>query len=144
MLLSRLIGKTILHMCGIASVFAIGVVQAKENGDSKSPQTYMPVIEGDFEQILQQDSKQKSQVMKRQQNLLESRYDLSDKPSQVKMSGGRKAVQEGVRIKLKEGISWSELGKLTPEEIRDRELFPMGFRPLPHAKHSTGGMVFPK
>ena len=60
------------------------------------------------------------------------------------MSGGRKAVQGGVRVKLKQGVTWSKLTELTPEEIYEADLFPAGFRPLPHVKHTTGGQVFPK
>src|SRR6202790_358257 len=33
---------------------------------------------------------------------------------------------------------------MTPEQIKDRGLFPAGFEPLPHPNHSEGGMVFPK
>ena len=33
---------------------------------------------------------------------------------------------------------------MTPEQIKSQNLFPHGFRPLPHVKHPTGGMVFPK
>jgi hypothetical protein len=32
---------------------------------------------------------------------------------------------------------------MTPDEIRDRGLYPVGFRPLPHENHPEGGMVFP-
>lgn len=134
----------ILGLCGI--LYSSPTLMAEESGKQKQPvpQTYMPVIDQDFEATREKDSQNKSAVMERQQNLLDSRYDLSDRPSEEKMSGGRKAVQEGVRVKLKEGTSWSELGKMAPQQIRERGLFPMGFRSLPHAKHSTGGMVFPK
>jgi cytochrome c peroxidase len=60
------------------------------------------------------------------------------------MSGGRQAVQEGVRIRLHGGTTWDALAQLSPDEIKRRDLFPMGFRPLPHVKHATGGMVFPQ
>ena len=33
---------------------------------------------------------------------------------------------------------------MSPEEIREKGLFPGGFRPLPHANHPEGGMVFHK
>ena len=33
---------------------------------------------------------------------------------------------------------------MTPDQIRDKNLFPQGFLPLPHANHPEGGMVFPK
>jgi cytochrome c peroxidase len=32
---------------------------------------------------------------------------------------------------------------LSPEEIRDKDIFPKGFYPLPHPNHPEGGMVFP-
>ena len=60
------------------------------------------------------------------------------------MSGGRKPVQQGVRVKLPEGVTWEKLAMMSPEEIRKKDLFPEGFLPLPHAKHETGGQVFPE
>ena len=58
------------------------------------------------------------------------------------MSRG-KAVQEGVRVKLPEEMTWEKLADMSPEDIRDKDLFPKGFYPLPHPKHVEGGMVFP-
>jgi hypothetical protein len=55
-----------------------------------------------------------------------------------------KPVQEGVRVKLTAGTTWDSLAGMTPEQIRDRNLFPPGFLPLPHPKHQEGGMVFPR
>jgi len=107
--------------------------------------TYMPVlVEKDFEEIYEEDSDAKDEFDERQQELLERRYDLSGNASDVMMSGGRKAVQKGVRVKLPEGVTWQELAEMTPEEINEEGVFPMGFRPLPHSKHETGGMVFPE
>ena len=104
----------------------------------------MPVqIDQSFESIFQDDSEQKDQFDQRQESLLEERYDLSDNPSGVMMSAGRKPVQQGVRVRLPEGVTWDELAAMSPAEVRERDLFPMGFRPLPHSKHETGGMVFP-
>jgi cytochrome c peroxidase len=71
-------------------------------------------------------------------------YDLSNRPSEVMMAGGRKPVQEGIRVKLAEGMTWEELATMSPAEIRERGLLPQGFLPLPHVKHETGGMVFPR
>jgi cytochrome c peroxidase len=59
------------------------------------------------------------------------------------MSGG-KAVQAGVRVKTPASMSWQELAEMRPEKIRRKDLFPMGFMPLPHPNHSEGGMVFPQ
>jgi hypothetical protein len=48
--------------------------------------------------------------MKRQMNLLERRYDLSDRPSkEVMMSGEKKPIQVGVRVKLPDAMTWDEL-----------------------------------
>ena len=80
----------------------------------------------------------------RQMDLLNERYDLSDHPAQgVTMSRG-KPIQEGVRVKLPQGVTWDKLAAMTPEEIREKDLFPAGFLPLPHPNHPEGGMVFPK
>jgi cytochrome c peroxidase len=55
-----------------------------------------------------------------------------------------KPVQEGARVKLIAGATWDSLAAMTPEQIRDGNLFPPGFLPLPHPKHQEGGMVFPR
>jgi cytochrome c peroxidase len=82
--------------------------------------------------------------MRQQQQVFEQRYDLSDRPIPgMMMSGGRKPIQGGVRVKLPEGVTWDSLAQMTPDEIRDRGLLPLGFMPLPHVKQATGGQVFP-
>ena len=107
--------------------------------------SFMPVvIEEPFEVIRERDEAARPKLMARQQALLDARYDLSDRPSEVMMSAGRKAVQQGVRVKLPEGMTWEKLAAMTPKEIKEQNVFPMGFRPLPHAHHATGGQVFPQ
>jgi cytochrome c peroxidase len=108
--------------------------------------TYMPVvIEEDFKTIRDRDAAAKPDVMKRQMDLLNERYDLSNRPAAgVMMSGGRRAVQEGVRVKLPQGTTWERLADTSPDEIREKNLFPRGFLPLPHVKHEVGGQIFPK
>ncbi|HHW34819.1 MAG TPA: cytochrome B6 [Paracoccus solventivorans] len=91
------------------------------------------------------DEAQKPAVMARQRELLDSRYDLADRPLPgAMMSGGTKPVQEGVRVRLPEGQDWDSLAAMTPAEIRDGDLLPQGFLPLPHVKQATGGQVFPQ
>ena len=108
-------------------------------------ETYMPVaIEKSFDEIMKQDVKERSKYMERQMDLLERRYDLSDRPADVMMSGGRKPIQKGVRVKLPKEMTWKKLAVMSPEEIRKKDLFPEGFLPLPHVKHETGGQVFPE
>lgn len=73
-----------------------------------------------------------------------ARYDLSNRASKdVTMSRG-KAIQEGVRVKLSQGMTWEKLASMTPEDIRQQNAYPAGFLPLPHANHPEGGMLFPK
>ena len=107
--------------------------------------TYRPLPTVPPSVVKRNDEAAKPAVQSRQQSLLNARYDLADRPIQgMKMSGGRKTVQGGVRVKLKSGTTWDELSQLTPEEIRNRDLLPDGFRPLPHVKQLTGGQVFPQ
>jgi cytochrome c peroxidase len=107
-------------------------------------ETYLPVVkEQDFQALMQKDVEEKQRFIDRQQELLERRYDLSDQPSDSMMSGGRRAVQQGVRVKLPQSMSWEQLATLSAQEILDQGVFPEGFLPLPHAKHETGGQVFP-
>ena len=112
---------------------------------SKKESSYSPVvIKESFEAIIARMKAAKPEVMKRHMNLLSERYDLSNRPaSGVTMSRG-KPIQEGVRVKLPKGITWQTLASMNPEEIREKNLFPGGFFPLPHPNHPEGGMVFPK
>ena len=107
--------------------------------------SYLPVvINEDFDTIMARYKASKSATMQRQLNLLRERYDLGNHPAKgVTMSRG-KTIQEGVRAKLPAGITWDKLAAMSPEEIRQKDLFPKGFLPLPHPNHSEGGMLFPK
>ncbi|WP_085025994.1 cytochrome B6 [Ensifer aridi] len=97
-----------------------------------------------FSEVKELDERAKPRVMKRQRSLLEERYDLSDHPMKgVMMSGRRKAVQAGVRVKLPKGVNWDVLNAKSPDEIREQGLLPAGFLPLSHVKQATGGQVFP-
>jgi len=124
-------------------VFAVGAVAL---ADGLPPDaTYRPLPTVPLSTVIRNDRAAKPAVQQRQRALLESRYDLSDRPiPNVKMSGGRKFVQGGVRVKLPAGKTWDQLAALTPEQIRDQNLFPQGFLRLPHVKQSAGGQVFPQ
>ena len=121
--------------------FALGISFAAE----KTMSSYSPVIlKESFDTVKERMEKAKPKVMKRQMKLLEERYDLSDRAaSGVTMPRG-KPVQEGVRAKLSKGATWEKLGAMTPEQIKEKGLFPKGFLPLPHPNHPEGGMVFPQ
>jgi len=105
---------------------------------------YMPVdVQKPFDEMMTDDLSQKPQVMQDMAEFLKQRYDLSDKPGPVQMSAGRKAVQWGVRVRTFQGADWDVLNRMTPEQIKSENVFPAGFRPLPHVKHPVGGMIFP-
>jgi cytochrome c peroxidase len=105
-----------------------------------------PVILGQetFAARVAKDKAGKAAVMARQKALLEERYDLK-RPADptVKMTRG-KPITIGPTAKLPKGMTWEELAKMAPEEIRKKGLFPKGYLPLPHPNHPVGGMVFPQ
>jgi cytochrome c peroxidase len=125
---------------------AMGSIGARaQTGPKPDPSTssYLPVIEEDFGAVMTRMSGAKAAIMKRQMDLLSARYDLSDRPAAGMAMSRGKPVQDSVRVKLQGGATWDALAKMTPEEIRDKGLYPAGFMPLPHPNHPEGGMVFP-
>ncbi len=118
---------------------------AKEKAKEEVVSSYAPVvIKEPFAALMTRMKAEKPKVMARQMELLNKRYDLSDRPAKgVTMTRG-KPVQEGVRVKLPAGMTWEKLAAMSPEEIKEKGLWPAGFLPLPHPNHKEGGMVFPK
>jgi cytochrome c peroxidase len=120
---------------------------AAVGADGKAPpSSYMGVVEEDFPAVMKRMSAEKPKIMERQMKLLEERYDLADHAAKgVTMSGQqKKAIQEGVRVKLQSPMTWDKLAKMSPEEVKKQGAWPKGFLPLPHPNHAEGGMVFPK
>jgi cytochrome c peroxidase len=107
--------------------------------------SYAPVdITEPFSAILARLSAQKPAVERDHMVVLSERYDLRNRPAGGVTMDRTKPVQEGVRVKLTAGTTWESLAGMTPDQIRDGNLFPSGFLPLPHPKHQEGGMVFPR
>jgi len=128
----------------IALVFC-GIGLTCANAQTNRQSSYSPVvITEDFHSIQARMKAAKAEIMKRQMDLLAERYDLSNRSAKgITMSRG-KSIQEGLRVKLPAGMTLQKLAEMTPEEIREKGVFPKGFFPLPHPNHSEGGMVFPK
>ena len=121
----------------------VGVVRAQDP-PPKGATSYMPVdLKEPFASVMERMSAAKAGVMKRQMDLLAQRYDLSNRPAKDTMTRG-KALQEGVRVRLAGGMTWEKLGAMDPAAIRATGAFPAGFKPLPHANHPEGGMLFPQ
>ena len=113
--------------------------------DKARPSSYAPVdIHEAFATTMNRMAGAKADIMARQMALLAERYDLSDRPAPGVTMSRNKPVQQGVRVKLAAGVTWDQLAKLTPDQIKDRDIFPAGFLPLPHPNHPEGGMLFPK
>jgi cytochrome c peroxidase len=130
----------------VALFLGLVVSSAARGQRADTPKTsYLPVVVRETPAVVQQRMEAaKPEIMKRQLELLRNRYDLSDRPAAgVTMSRG-KPVQEGVRAKLPAGMTWERLGAMTPEEIKEKDLFPPGFMPLSHPNHPEGGMLFPR
>jgi len=120
----------------------VGVLLAQ---DKAAPSSYAPVdIHETFTSIMTRMSAAEDEINKRQTTLLEERYDLSDRAAPGSTMSRNKPIQQGVRVKLAQGVTWDELAKLTPDQIKARDIFPAGFLPLPHPNHGEGGMLFPK
>ena len=94
-----------------------------------------------FDETMQADVQAKPGVMAAQQQLLERRYDLTPRfvPA-YRMSRG-KPIVVGPTVRLGSGHSWESLAQMTPEAIRQANLFP--YPALPHPKHATGGGLSP-
>jgi cytochrome c peroxidase len=133
--------KSMWLLLAIVSLsLAFHVAHAQDQGKT----SYMKVdITEPFASILARMQAAKPDIERRHSDLLNERYDLSDRPARGVMMERNKPLQEGVRVKLPEGMTWEKLASLSPEEIRDKNLFPKGFYPLPHPNHPEGGMVFP-
>ncbi|MBI5571713.1 MAG: cytochrome B6 [Desulfomonile tiedjei] len=114
-----------------------------ETASQKS--SYSPVVITEpFDSIMKRMTAAKPEIMKRHMDLLNSRYDLGDHPARDATMSRGKPVQEGVRIKLPAEMTWEKLAEMTPEEIKEKDVFPAGLFPLPHPNHPEGGMLFPK
>ena len=130
----------------LALPLVLAAIAAGAPGDKPPPSSYSPVVAKEpFETTLSRMKKEKDAVMKRHADLLAERYDLANRPARggPAMTRG-KPLQEGLRARLPKGATWEQLFQASPADIREKDLFPAGFLPLPHPNHPEGGMIFPK
>jgi cytochrome c peroxidase len=138
------VATTAAVLSGVGAVTGTLSARVQQGPPARTSSYQFPVAEPPFSTVLARMTAARAGVRARQMELLNSRYDLSDRPAAgVTMSRG-KAIQEGVRVKLPAGTTWDALAAMTPEEIKSRGLYPAGFMPLPHPNNPVGGMVFPK
>ncbi len=138
----------------VASLWVPSRAAAQQGGQPEKPKPsgtssydqVTPVLLGqeDFETMMAKDMANKGAVEDRQKRLLEERYDLSVRVDpRVTMTRG-KPIPVGPATKLPSGMTWEKLSETAAADIRENDLFPKGFLPLPHPKHEVGGMVFPQ
>ena len=133
-------GKLVFAV-SVLSVIAALLVTTAARAQQQRPSSFTPVIEEPFDVVHARDKAAKPRVMAAHQRLLEERYDLSRRVDEsVRMTRG-KPIPVGPTAKLKRGVTWEQLGQMSPATIRERDLFP--YLPLPHVNHPVGGMVFP-
>ncbi|HET6891616.1 MAG TPA: hypothetical protein VFH31_10970, partial [Pyrinomonadaceae bacterium] len=131
---------TLMLTLAAAFLVAGGSQAQQQKPPQKPPSSFMPVIEEPFDVVRARDKAAKSRVMAAAMRLLEQRYDLRRRVDEnVRMTRG-KPIPVGPTAKLKSGVTWDQLGRMSPQEIRDKDLFP--YLPLPHINHPVGGMVF--
>lgn len=138
--------KLVAALAFVAAFVSASIVsppaRAQDNQNKQPPSSFTPVVEEPFPVVLKRDKAAKARVMAEHQKRLEARYDLSRRVDQnVKMTRG-KPIPVGPTARLAGGMTWEQLGRMSPQEIRDRGVFP--YIPLPHVVHSVGGMVFPQ
>jgi cytochrome c peroxidase len=141
---SRRMRMMVILAFTLTAVATILVTQrtGAQRQEPRRPSSFTPVVEEPFEVVLARDKAAKSKVNAAAQKLLEARYDLRRRVDEsVRMTRG-KPIPVGPTAKLKSGVTWEELGRMTPEEIQRRDVFP--YLPLPHPNHPVGGMLFPQ
>jgi cytochrome c peroxidase len=142
---AMILAKAQRLLAGVAAatvILTFGLAYAQQGPRGKT--SYMPVdITEPFSAIFTRLSAEKPEVTREHMALLNERYDLSNRPAAGVTMDRTKPVQEGVRVKLPAGKTWEALANMSPEQIREQNVFPKGFYPLPHPKHSEGGFVFP-
>ncbi len=136
--------KAVLGVC--LGVFAsLGMLWA-EGGPVMSQareSSFAPTsVSEPFAVTMQKDIAKKAQVMKEHMDYLNARYDLTRRVDPLATMSRGKPLPVGPTARLPEGLTFEKLAKMSPDEIKERGIFP--YRPLAFIEHSVGGMVFPK
>ena len=142
--LNRYLMLLALSVASAADCIAAEPSEPTDEGIASSYDQISPVLRGQetFAGQMAIDRADKPGVMARQQQLLESRYDLSNRAHKNQTMSRGKPLQIGPTARLPEGVMWDKLSAMSPQDIRANDLFPRGYLPLPHPNHEVGGMVF--
>lgn len=102
-----------------------------------------PTLSMSWDKWVKKNQMQKPQLMEDVESYMASRFNFSGEIIEgVTMSGGKKPVMKGpVAILPKALNDFAEYNELTPQQIKENDLFP--YKPLAHPIQSTAHMVFP-
>jgi len=102
-----------------------------------------PQLGEPFKKWLARLSEQKPKLMKRVRAYMNKRFEFGQEAIPGKTMSGGKPIMKGPVARLEGGIvSFEALAKLSPDQIRKRDVFP--YKPLAHPLQSTAHMVFPE
>ncbi|MFA6979556.1 MAG: hypothetical protein WC209_09560 [Ignavibacteriaceae bacterium] len=133
-ILFKLMGACIIFII----VFAASIAFTQQE---KIISSYGPTNQTEtFDQIKTARMAVKSERAKQHMEMLNSRYDLSKKTTAETVMSGGKPIPAGPTANLR-GVTWEQLNKMTPEQIKEKGIFP--YKPLPFPDHAEGGMLFP-
>jgi cytochrome c peroxidase len=100
---------------------------------------------GTFDAFYQRCSAGKEAAIAARQEYMARRYDFTGATRDGMTMSRSKPVPRGPVVRLPDGVaSFEDLAALSPAEIKQRDLFPEGFRPLSHPLQSTGHQLFPQ
>lgn len=132
--------KAFLVVAILVLVITIFTAQINTDKPDKKESSYVPVVEEPLDKVMARDKAQKDKIMERQLKLLNERFDLSKRvTTDVTMTKG-KPLPVGPTARLKAGITWEQLAAISPDKIKEQNIFP--YLPLPHPNHPVGGMIF--
>jgi cytochrome c peroxidase len=142
--------KVLVVLAFMVATATVTLVSPGADAQSRPPKSkaedqqssFTPVVEEPFDVVRARDKAAKPRIMAAARRLLEERYNLTPRlDPNVRMTRG-KPIPVGPTARLKKGVTWEQLGRMSPDEIREKDLFP--YLPLPHVNHPVGGMVFPQ
>jgi cytochrome c peroxidase len=97
-----------------------------------------------FDDFYKMCAANKAKVNAERNKYMARRYHFTGQVTREATMTRGKPLPVGPVTRLPEGFtSWEELANLRAEEIRKRDLFPLGFRPLSHPLHTIGHQLFP-
>lgn len=101
-----------------------------------------PILPMRFDQWLDFHQRQKPSLMDDVRQYMADRYEFSETPLPGAFMAGGKPIMQGPVARLSPDLNgWDQLAAMSPEEIRNKDLFP--YKPLAHPLQSVAHMVFP-